>query len=479
MSEVSIIIRTKDEESWISACLNSVFNQRFKDFEVIIVDNGSTDKTIEKTKQFNVKIIDNPGEYKPGSALNLGIRASSGKYIVCLSGHCIPVNDQWLENAICNIRYPNTAGVYGRQEPLSFSSVFDKRDLFITFGLDKKIQTKDSFFHNANSIIKKSVWEKIPFNEQVVNIEDIIWAKEVLKQGYKIVYEPKFSVYHYHGIHQNADLERCMQIVDILEEIEPSNQTIENNQLKKVERNKHQKTKHQNIIAIIPARGGSKELPRKNICLLKGKPLIAYTIEAAKQCNLVDRIIVSTDDTEIAEIAKKYGAEVPFKRPKELATDIATVESVLLHAVDQLENNNYNIDIVVYLQITDIFRQRHFINQVIKWLLEDKKLETAFVGYPTHKKFWIERNDKFVRLSKRKYITRQEEKRFFIREDTGLACATRIQVIRRGERVGNPVKILLNDDPNSGIDIHNQESLELAEWILKKEEKTNFNKYYY
>src|SRR5688572_19439839 len=105
--------------------------------------------------------------------------------------------------------------------------------------------------------------------------------------------------------------------------------------------------KKPNVVAVIPARGGSKGLPRKNIRVLAGKPLIAYSIEAAKNCPLIDRVILSTDDQEIADIGKKFGAEVPFLRPSAIAVDDATTESVLIHAIDWLEKNeNYKTDIL-------------------------------------------------------------------------------------------------------------------------------------
>ena len=95
--KVSIIIRTKNEEKWIESCLKSVFNQNYKNFEVILVDNESSDKTINIAKKFKIKII-KLSKFKPGRAINEGIRKSKGKFIVCLSGHCIPVNQNWLKN---------------------------------------------------------------------------------------------------------------------------------------------------------------------------------------------------------------------------------------------------------------------------------------------------------------------------------------------------------------------------------------------
>ncbi|WP_432467956.1 pseudaminic acid cytidylyltransferase [Agarivorans sp. Z349TD_8] len=107
-------------------------------------------------------------------------------------------------------------------------------------------------------------------------------------------------------------------------------------------------------IAIIPARGGSKRIPRKNIKLFHGKPIIAYSIEAALASECFERVIVSTDDKEIADIAIKYGAEVPFIRPSELANDYATTIDVIQHAIATL-NNNSKIDNVCCIYATAPF----------------------------------------------------------------------------------------------------------------------------
>ena len=106
------------------------------------------------------------------------------------------------------------------------------------------------------------------------------------------------------------------------------------------------------VLGLIPARGGSKGIPRKNIKLLGGKPLIAWTIEEAKKSKYIDRLVVSTDDEEIASVARKFGADVPFMRPDELATDSARGIDVVLHALGQLPE----FDVVVLLQPTSPFR---------------------------------------------------------------------------------------------------------------------------
>ena len=125
-----------------------------------------------------------------------------------------------------------------------------------------------------------------------------------------------------------------------------------------------------NIIGIIPARGGSKGVPRKNIRLLNGKPLIYYSMKEAKKSTLFDRIIVSTEDEEVAEIAEKYDVEVII-RPEELATDDSPVMLTLQHVVTYLkETEDYDTDIIVMLQSTTPFRKAIDIDNAIRLLIE-------------------------------------------------------------------------------------------------------------
>ena len=131
--------------------------------------------------------------------------------------------------------------------------------------------------------------------------------------------------------------------------------------------------KNKKIIAIIPARGGSKGVPRKNIKLLNGKPLISYSIRAALKSKFIDRVIVSTDDKEIAEIAKRYKAEVPYLRPAELAQDTSPTLPVLQHAVKYLEEKeNYKTDLIVLLQPTTPLILASDIDSAIKQLIKTK-----------------------------------------------------------------------------------------------------------
>jgi CMP-N-acetylneuraminic acid synthetase len=238
--------------------------------------------------------------------------------------------------------------------------------------------------------------------------------------------------------------------------------------------NKRMFKENKNVVAIIPARGGSKGLPRKNILPLLGKPLIQYTIEIAKKVDSLDRIIVSTDDDQIADIARDLGAEVPFMRPKELAQDYTSTEDVLKHVILWLKKNEgYIVDIVVYLQLTDFFKKSEWIDRAVRMLLDDDNLESVFVAYPDHKNYWRKQGDTFVRLTEGKHMARQLKERVY-REDTGLGCATRAALlVEQNRRLGDKVKII----ENSGftIDIHSEFDLWLTEKVLR--ERPEFKKY--
>ena len=351
MPKVSIIIRTKNEERWIDACLESVFNQTYKDFEVIIVDNQSTDQTISYANKYSVKVI-SIEDFYPGKSINLGVSKSNGEIIVILSGHCIPVDDKWLENLIQDLDDPQVAGVYGRQQPMSFSSDSDKRDLITIFGLDKKIQKKDPFFHNANSAVRKSFLKKISFDENLTNIEDRVWGMEVIKAGYKIVYEPLASVFHFHGINQNMNPERTRNVVKILESIYHENIDSKSKYLQSLD------TSSLKVTAFIPSVG--------ELEMCEDVPFIQYTIKRAIEAKHIDRVIVLTDNNKTAETCIKLGAEVPFIRPPELSSNISSIQDVLKFGLIKLHESNYKPDICAVLYKSYPFRPIGFIDGLIE-----------------------------------------------------------------------------------------------------------------
>ena len=229
-------------------------------------------------------------------------------------------------------------------------------------------------------------------------------------------------------------------------------------------------------ICIIPARGGSKGLPGKNLRIFNGKPLIAWPIIAASSCKKIDSVVVTTDSKEIATVAKSFGALVPGLRSSNLAQDNSTTEATLKDALDRFEKlTNQYFDICVFLTCTDIFRDAGWITTAIEILENNDALDSVFAAFPTHKNFW--RKDKFGKfkrvLKKMEVYSSRQEKEPLYREDTGLACASRSYLWRSGKRIGNNVEILINSNFETSIDIHDEFDFFLAEKALEYLKKNN------
>jgi len=142
-----------------------------------------------------------------------------------------------------------------------------------------------------------------------------------------------------------------------------------------------------NIISIIPARGGSKGIPKKNLHKVAGHPLIAWTIHQSLQSSRINRTIVSTDSEEIKEVALKYGAEVPFMRPSEFAQDDSPTEPVLLHALSELKRSDEEPDVIVLLQPTSPIRFDGSIDRAIK-LFEEGGYDSVLSVHAVHHLYW-------------------------------------------------------------------------------------------
>jgi CMP-N-acetylneuraminic acid synthetase len=217
--------------------------------------------------------------------------------------------------------------------------------------------------------------------------------------------------------------------------------------------------------ALIPVRGGSKGLPRKNIRLLDGLPLVAYSIRAAQQAERVTRVFVSTEDQEIADVAARHGAEILF-RPDELANDTAGSNEVVMHCCGQWEEQGTPPDVVVYLQATDIFRSRGIIDATVDALLRDASLDAVFAAMPDHKNYWAELPDGLMKMNRFPEAPRQSKIPLY-REDTGIACATRFATARTRGRLGERNGLVAHDDHFTFIDIHTEEDLWLAETVVQ------------
>ena len=221
----------------------------------------------------------------------------------------------------------------------------------------------------------------------------------------------------------------------------------------------------EDVICIIPARAGSKGLPRKNVKLIDNEPLIARPIRHAIESGVIGTVLVTTDDEEIARVAKNSGAIVPFIRPSDLAKDLTTTEDTLKHALLTYEEMiGKKFELAIFLTATDIFRNPEWIKKGVEKMKNNPKLESVFSGHATHKNFWEQQEDgswKRIRGWMADYSSRQV-RRHIIREDTGLMCVSRAWLWREGRRIGDTVDVIQNHDDFTGIDIHHEEDLKLA-----------------
>ncbi len=165
-------------------------------------------------------------------------------------------------------------------------------------------------------------------------------------------------------------------------------------------------------VAIIPARGGSKRIPRKNIKDFFGKPLIAYSIEAALKSNLFEKVIVSTDDEEIANIAIKYGATVPFIRPKELSDDFTGTGAVVEHVINYLKEQNENYDFICTIYATAPFLQEKYLIEGFD-KLKNSNAKNAFsctsMPFPIQRTFKITKDERCEMFWKENFYKRSQD----------------------------------------------------------------------
>ena len=221
-------------------------------------------------------------------------------------------------------------------------------------------------------------------------------------------------------------------------------------------------SKNEKIVAIIIARGGSKSIPRKNVLPLHGKPLIAWPIDLAKSISQIDRVIVSTDDDEIANIAKQYGAEVPFKRPAELAEDETPTLPVLEHCIRYLENEeNYFPDIVLLFYPTSPFLKRERVEEAIE-MLENENYQSVVSVTEDYKHYWIKNNGNAKRLYPLHPVNRQYAIPAY-KEDGAIYFSRRDVIIEKRTLVDESNCGLLIVKENEHIDIDDPADFAKAE----------------
>jgi glycosyltransferase involved in cell wall biosynthesis len=197
----SIIIRTYNEQKHLHQLLSKVFEQEQKltDIEVVIVDSGSTDKTLEIAKSHGCRITHiSQSDFTFGRSLNYGCKFARGDIFVCISGHCIPVNEQWLDKLIKPLVDGNVPYVYGKQQAHGTTRYSEKCHFDKWFPDYSKNPQEGFFCNNANSALTREAWQKYSFNEDLTGLEDMFLAKQIVTEGEHIAYVGSAAVYHIH-----------------------------------------------------------------------------------------------------------------------------------------------------------------------------------------------------------------------------------------------------------------------------------------
>ena len=198
--DTSIIVRTYNEEKYLPQLLESLRDQSYRDFEIVVIDSGSLDRSRDIAAAFTDKLLRiDKNDFTFGYSLNVGIEAASGKYAVIVSAHTLPLDQNWLASLIEPLNNETTAMSYGRQLGWTSSKFSETLDLDRTFGTRRRVLRPPNYFaHNGNSAIRKDLWQQHPFDETLPGLEDIEWAKHWMQLGYDVVYEPEAALYHIH-----------------------------------------------------------------------------------------------------------------------------------------------------------------------------------------------------------------------------------------------------------------------------------------
>lgn len=200
MTESSVIVRAFNEEKHLPALFDALEAQRLRDFEVILVDSGSLDRSRDIAAARGARVMRiSSHDFTFGYSLNVGIRAARGRFMAIVSAHTVPCGERWLESLIAPLRDEDCAMTYGRQLGVPESKFGEAEDFRRIFGTRRLAMRPPRFFaNNANSAVRRDLWERHPFDEELTGLEDIEWARHWMERGYQVIYEPEAALHHIH-----------------------------------------------------------------------------------------------------------------------------------------------------------------------------------------------------------------------------------------------------------------------------------------
>ena len=198
IASVSLVVRTHNEGRYLDRVLAAAKGCGPVLTEIVVVDSGSDDATLDIAKAHGAKIVCiEKAEFSFGRSLNLGCAASRGEVVVFLSGHCIPADQSWLANLLEPFLDPQVAGVYGRQIG-GEGTKFSEARVFEKYYPPNEPSQGAAFCNNANAALRRSVWNRFKFDEQLTGLEDIALGKKITEAGFRIAYAPEAGVIHLH-----------------------------------------------------------------------------------------------------------------------------------------------------------------------------------------------------------------------------------------------------------------------------------------
>lgn len=214
-ARVAILIRTKNEASWLPETLARLRVQSKPADEIMVVDSGSTDGTVDIARSTpGVRLVEmKEATFTYGRSLNVGISKTDCDFVACLSAHALPRDSQWLEELLLPLLDPRVVGAYGRQLPHPDAYPCVQRDLTEFYGNTPQMQTRpeDHKFSNANSLVRRNGWLELRFEEHLPYCEDQLWARSMIERGFAIAYEPGAAVLHSHNESLRSVFGRCLR----------------------------------------------------------------------------------------------------------------------------------------------------------------------------------------------------------------------------------------------------------------------------
>ena len=433
---VNVVIRTFNEEDWIKHCLLHVLRQNYDNLVITVVDSGSEDATVNVVKnisdEFPDKILLKTVDvFKPGNAINVGASAVDSDYFICLSAHCIPQASDWVAKYVEFMQsHSNVAGCYGKQLPLSCTHADDARDLLITFGSEIRIQEKEFFFHNANSVIRTVCWVDMPFDNDISHVEDRAWAKRVLSAGWRTAYLPDAAVYHYHGLHQHGSIRsfRASNVLNVMNSMadEPFDK---------------------DLMGII---GDDLDIP---IVILVPSDFDKTMHIASKAKRLLESLpeksnIFIVDNTDGEALAANY-----IKRSNVDTLEGLSLRELMRNILIEVEARRSRVvDALVFFDLRYAHIEAEMGDQCIK-LLIDRWLPAVMPAWQDYGNYWIHKDGRFKNLSG-SYDLRGKKPAIY-KTTLGQGAAIRASIIRSNLPeipVGEVIwteneKLLLKEEP--------------------------------